>query len=156
MTDIIFFLFLFPIVAPLYLGSLTPPSFTDLNSVKRSFDMSFSSPSTIFDYRVPEWARNRLLEVPKHGRLRLANLPTPLQKIDIFPQKNDEGNIFNRLRELNITLVVKRDDMTGGVELGGNKIRKLEFLLADAISKNCNEVVTIGGGQSNHCRATVG
>jgi len=72
------------------------------------------------------------------------------------PKKNDEGNIFNRLRELNITLVVKRDDMTGGVELGGNKIRKLEFLLADAISKNCNEVVTIGGGQSNHCRATVG
>ena len=44
--------------------------------------------------------------------------------------------------------------MTGGVELGGNKIRKLEFLLADAIKKGCDSVVTIGGEQSNHCRAT--
>lgn len=44
--------------------------------------------------------------------------------------------------------------MTAGVELGGNKIRKLEFLLADAIDQNYKSVVTIGGEQSNHCRAT--
>jgi D-cysteine desulfhydrase family pyridoxal phosphate-dependent enzyme len=44
--------------------------------------------------------------------------------------------------------------MTGGPELGGNKIRKLEFLLADALANNYNSVVTIGGEQSNHCRAT--
>ena len=44
---------------------------------------------------------------------------------------------------------------TGGTELGGNKVRKLEFLLADALSNNdCDSVVTIGGEQSNHCRAT--
>lgn len=36
----------------------------------------------------------------------------------------------------------------------GNKIRKLEFLLADALQKGCDSVVTIGGEQSNHCRAT--
>ena len=42
----------------------------------------------------------------------------------------------------------------GGLELGGNKIRKLEFLLADALAGGYNSVVTIGGEQSNHCRAT--
>jgi D-cysteine desulfhydrase len=55
---------------------------------------------------------------------------------------------------LNISLYFKRDDATGGVELGGNKVRKLEFLLADALAKECDAVVTIGGEQSNHCRAT--
>lgn len=44
--------------------------------------------------------------------------------------------------------------MTGGVEWGGNKIRKLEFLLADALASQCTAVLTIGGAQSNHCRAT--
>ena len=44
---------------------------------------------------------------------------------------------------------------TGGTELGGNKVRKLEFLLADALAnKDCDSIVTIGGEQSNHCRAT--
>jgi len=44
--------------------------------------------------------------------------------------------------------------MTGGCEVGGNKIRKLEFLLADALDGEYDSVVTIGGEQSNHCRAT--
>ena len=44
--------------------------------------------------------------------------------------------------------------MTGST-LSGNKIRKLEFLLADAKKKNFKSVVTVGGLQSNHCRATV-
>ncbi|XP_065056440.1 uncharacterized protein LOC135684731 isoform X2 [Rhopilema esculentum] len=48
---------------------------------------------------------------------------------------------------------IKRDDMTGSV-LGGNKIRKLEFLLADAVANNYDSVITCGGIQSNHCRAT--
>ena len=38
--------------------------------------------------------------------------------------------------------------------LSGNKVRKLEFLLADAVERGCDSVVTIGGVQSNHCRAT--
>ena len=51
--------------------------------------------------------------------------------------------------------MVKRDDMSGGVELGGNKIRRIEFLLADALQTGCDCVVTIGGSdQSNQCRAT--
>jgi len=80
--------------------------------------------------------------VPQH-RLHLANLPTPLYRVD---RRDPHDDLF--------TLYVKRDDATGAVELGGNKIRKLEFLLADALQKGCDSVVTIGGQQSNHCRAT--
>jgi D-cysteine desulfhydrase family pyridoxal phosphate-dependent enzyme len=48
---------------------------------------------------------------------------------------------------------VKRDDMTG-VALGGNKVRKLEFLLADAMQEGAEVVMTTGGGQSNHAMLT--
>ncbi len=56
-------------------------------------------------------------------------------------------------KELGVEFLIKRDDMTGA-ELSGNKIRKLEFLIADAIAKGCDTVITGGGKQSNHCRAT--
>jgi len=49
---------------------------------------------------------------------------------------------------------VKRDDLTG-FGLSGNKVRKLDFLLADAKAKQADTVITCGGIQSNHCRATV-
>ena len=48
---------------------------------------------------------------------------------------------------------IKRDDCTG-CELSGNKIRKLEFLLAEALEGGFDSVITVGGIQSNHCRAT--
>jgi D-cysteine desulfhydrase len=48
---------------------------------------------------------------------------------------------------------IKRDDLADFV-LSGNKARKLEFLLADAIDKGSDCVITVGGIQSNHCRAT--
>lgn len=47
----------------------------------------------------------------------------------------------------------KRDDLSG-MQLSGNKVRKLEFLLADAVSQGSDCVITVGGIQSNHCRAT--
>lgn len=47
----------------------------------------------------------------------------------------------------------KRDDMTG-FALGGNKVRKLEYLLADALAQGADTVITMGGIQSNHCRQT--
>eukprot|EP00210_Caulerpa_lentillifera_P005683 g5435.t1 len=50
-------------------------------------------------------------------------------------------------------LWIKRDDMSGNT-LSGNKVRKLEFLIADAMAKECDSIITIGGIQSNHCRAT--
>lgn len=73
--------------------------------------------------------------------LRLARQPTPLQPL-------------RRLSaELGVELWIKRDDLTGA-GLSGNKVRKLEYLLADAVSKGATTVITCGGIQSNHCRAT--
>lgn len=74
-------------------------------------------------------------------RLSLAHLPTPLQR----PRRFVEAT--------GIDLWVKRDDMTGGAE-AGNKIRKLEFLLGEALSLQADTVLTCGGLQSNHARAT--
>jgi len=71
----------------------------------------------------------------------LARLPTPLHPLP-------------RLSEiLGIELWVKRDDLTG-FGLSGNKVRKLEYLFAEAESMGADTVLTTGGIQSNHCRAT--
>ena len=80
------------------------------------------------------------------------NFPTPIHVLE--GSKFQEYSLLRILHQVNITMVIKRDDMSGGPEMGGNKIRKLEFLLADALAKKCDAVVTIGGEQSNHCRAT--
>ena len=121
------------------------------NTVAVRLLMSFQQPDTPYPYEPPAWA-SPLTNVPKE-RLQLANLPTPVQLIGTNRSSiNNSNSILSRLNELNIKLYIKRDDATGGVELGGNKLRKLEFLLADALG--CDSVVTIGGEQSNHCRAT--
>ncbi len=74
-------------------------------------------------------------------KLRLAHLPTPIAEVP-------------RLRDIvGCRVWVKRDDMTGGPE-AGNKIRKLEYLLADALDLRAKVVVTCGALQSNHARAT--
>ncbi|CAH1245818.1 Hypp7558 [Branchiostoma lanceolatum] len=72
---------------------------------------------------------------------RLGQLNTPIQRwrLDDLPA--------------GVELFIKRDDMTGST-LSGNKVRKLEFLMADAIDRGCGAVITCGGVQSNHCRAT--
>jgi D-cysteine desulfhydrase len=74
-------------------------------------------------------------------RLHIANLPTPIQKLDRLSA------------ELGVNLFLKRDDYTG-TEISGNKVRKLEFSVADALAQGCDTLVTAGGIQSNHCRAT--
>lgn len=74
-------------------------------------------------------------------RLRLAHAPTPL----IQPRR--------LATSLGLDLWVKRDDATGGAE-AGNKIRKLELLLADALAQRADTLITCGGIQSNHARAT--
>jgi len=74
-------------------------------------------------------------------QINLARLPTPVQPMRRFGEK------------LTVDLYVKRDDLTGAA-LSGNKIRKLEFVLADALAQNADTVITCGGAQSNHCRAT--
>ncbi len=74
-------------------------------------------------------------------QINLARLPTPIQPMRRLGEK------------LAVDLYIKRDDLTGAA-LSGNKIRKLEFVLADALAQNADTVVTCGGAQSNNCRAT--
>src|SRR5262245_2977517 len=50
----------------------------------------------------------------------------------------------------------KREDCNSGIAFGGNKVRKLEYLAADAIAQDCDTLVSIGGVQSNHTRAVTG
>ncbi len=81
-----------------------------------------------------------MIEFP--GHLSLARLPTPVVplKLNAAPFENYE-------------VYLKRDDLTG-MELSGNKVRKLEFLLKEALKQGAEQVITCGGVQSNHCRAT--
>ena len=74
-------------------------------------------------------------------RVRLAHLPTPLLKVGALDAR------------FGLDLWIKRDDATGGAE-AGNKIRKLELLLGRAIAEGADTVLTCGGVQSNHARAT--
>jgi D-cysteine desulfhydrase len=75
-------------------------------------------------------------------RLTLAQTPTPLQLLRRVSSASGGPRIW-----------VKRDDLTGSL-LSGNKVRKLEFVLAQALAQNCDAIITCGGLQSNHCRAT--
>jgi len=75
-------------------------------------------------------------------RLSLALLPTPLQPLSAISRQIGSHRIW-----------IKRDDLTEAVS-SGNKIRKLEFIFAAAIANGCDTVITCGGLQSNHCRAT--
>lgn len=70
-------------------------------------------------------------------KVELANIPTPIQAIFF------EG----------FEILIKRDDYSG-IEWTGNKIRKLEYLIFDALQKKANILITCGGTQSNHARAT--
>mmetsp|Transcript_7937 Transcript_7937/g.21452 ORF Transcript_7937/g.21452 Transcript_7937/m.21452 type:complete len:472 (-) Transcript_7937:518-1933(-) len=115
-----------------------------------------SSLRTPAAYTLPAWAQGKFKNLPTNGRLSLGNLPTPVYQITPAPQDDvtQDSTILGALRKHDIKLWIKRDDMSGGVELGGNKVRKLEFLLAEACAQGHKSVVTIGGEQSNHCGAT--
>jgi len=72
----------------------------------------------------------------------LAQLPTPIEPLKALT------------RELGgPELITKRDDQTG-LALGGNKTRKLEFLVGEALAQGADTLVTVGAAQSNHCRQT--
>ena len=79
-------------------------------------------------------------------RLSIALLPTPLHPLDRL--REALGGVASVPR-----LLIKRDDLNG-VALGGNKLRKLEFLVADALAANADVLLTAGAAQSNHCRQT--
>lgn len=85
--------------------------------------------------------RYKPLPMNELPRVALVHGPTPLVKrpaLDAW---------------LGVDLWIKRDDASGGAE-AGNKVRKLEWLLADALSRGADTIVTCGGLQSNHARAT--
>ena len=75
-------------------------------------------------------------------RIPLAYLPTPVDFLPRLSAALGGPRIF-----------IKRDDLTGLAE-GGNKTRKLEYLMADAQAQRADTVVTLGATQSNHCRQT--
>ena len=74
-------------------------------------------------------------------RVPLGFLPTPIERLDRLGA------------ELGIDLSIKRDDFTG-FGGGGNKVRKLEYLMADALEQGAKVLITTGGHQSNHARMT--
>ena len=76
-------------------------------------------------------------------RIPLARTPTPLQFLERASERWGRGK----------RLWIKRDDLTGST-LSGNKVRKLEFIAAHAIDNGYDTLITCGGLQSNHCRAT--
>lgn len=83
-----------------------------------------------------------VLGIEKLPRVRLAYLPTPLEELPRLSATIGGARIF-----------AKRDDMTG-LAIGGNKARKLEFLVADAMGKGADTLITAGAPQSNHARMT--
>lgn len=95
--------------------------------------------SYVLPFNPPKWC-HRLSYIPKYF-VKLGNLDTPIHEWKL-PNVPKEYNIF-----------IKRDDMTGST-LSGNKVRKLEFLFADAINKGCKHVITCGSLQSNFARST--
>lgn len=90
-------------------------------------------------YDPPSWA-SHLNPIPSHI-FSLGHVPTPIHKWNL-------PNLPN-----NTEVWLKRDDLSG-MQLSGNKVRKLEFLLAEAVAQGADCIITIGGIQSNHARAT--
>lgn len=75
-------------------------------------------------------------------KIELAQIPTPLRPLDRLSEQMGGPRIW-----------LKQDDLTGSL-LSGNKVRKLEFVIAEAIAEGADTLITCGGVQSNHCRAT--
>lgn len=83
------------------------------------------------------------MHLARFPRLSLGHFPTPLEPLDNLSKLLGGPKIW-----------IKRDDATG-LATGGNKTRKLEFLLADALQKKADIIITQGATQSNHVRQTI-
>lgn len=79
------------------------------------------------------------MSIPK--KINFANLPTKIEKLEGLSEQTDSD------------IYIKRDDQTG-TEVSGNKIRKLEYAVKEALDDGCDYLITCGGIQSNHARAT--
>ncbi|MBV8649917.1 MAG: 1-aminocyclopropane-1-carboxylate deaminase [Alphaproteobacteria bacterium] len=76
----------------------------------------------------------------RFSRYKLSFLPSPIHRLERLSAA------------LGVEIWAKRDDISSGLAFGGNKVRKLEFLVADALKQGCDTLVSIGGVQSNHTR----
>ena len=86
--------------------------------------------------------RDRLREaISRKPRFELGHSPTPLEEAPRLSER------------LGVRILINRDDQTG-LALGGNKVRKLEFLIGQALTSGADTVITTGGSQSNHARIT--
>lgn len=83
------------------------------------------------------------MHLAKFARRHYTPGPTPIEALPRLSAELGGPNLF-----------IKRDDLTG-LASGGNKTRKLEFLVADALAQGCDTLVTVGAVQSNHCRLTL-
>ena len=83
------------------------------------------------------------MNLARFPRRRYTAGQTPIERLTRFSERLGGPNIF-----------IKRDDLLGGAG-GGNKTRKLEFVVADALSKGADTLITCGAVQSNHCRLTL-
>jgi L-cysteate sulfo-lyase len=83
-----------------------------------------------------------MMNLAQYPRITLGHLPTPLEKLEGLTKALGGPEIW-----------IKRDDCTG-LSTGGNKTRKLEFLMAEALAEGADTVVTQGATQSNHARQT--
>src|SRR3712207_3965766 len=93
------------------------------------------------DARKPSGVRPMPLELDRRfARRRLAFWPSPVHPL---PRLSEE---------LGLEVWAKRDDIASGLAFGGNKVRKLEWLAADALAQGCDTLVSIGNIQSNHTR----
>ena len=84
------------------------------------------------------------MDLARFPRRRYTEGFTPLEHLPHLTRHMDGPHIF-----------VKRDDLLG-LSAGGNKTRKLEFLVADALRQGADTLITVGAVQSNHCRLTLG
>ena len=82
------------------------------------------------------------MEAKYPQRVSIAHLPTPIDRLERLSKHLGGPEIL-----------MKRDDLTG-LATGGNKTRKLEFLVAEALAQGCDHLITTGASQSNHCRQT--
>ncbi len=82
------------------------------------------------------------MELENLSRFRLAEFPTPIHNLETLSKACNGPSIY-----------MKRDDLTS-LGMGGNKTRKLEFLIGEALDQDKDTLVTAGGLQSNHCRLT--
>jgi L-cysteate sulfo-lyase len=82
------------------------------------------------------------MDLARFPRIRLGHTPTPLEPLERLSKELGGPELW-----------IKRDDCTG-LSTGGNKTRKLEFLMAEALAQEADMVMTQGATQSNHARQT--